>query len=139
MFVLQNMAPSYPQYNNGSKAFLKSHLNTSTTQVFFRFFQFVTLQNPILIASIIWTVHQSKSCCHCTFGKREQSFQIKSLYCKIRQPTTMGPKASLKSHLNSYTKVCTRCSVDEFKKSLSDVKNGFHTYFMQVFQKYSRD
>ena len=29
----------------------------------------------------------------------------------------MGPKASLKSHLNSYTKVCTLCnSVDEFQK-----------------------
>ena len=24
----------------------------------------------------------------------------------------MGPKASLKLHLNSYTKVCTLCSVD---------------------------
>ena len=139
MFVLQNMAPSYPQYNNGSKAFLKSHLNTSTTQVSFRFFQFVTLQNPILIASIIWTVHQRKSCCHCTFRKREQSFQIESLYCKIKQPTIMGPKGSLKSHLSSYIKVYSLCNVDEFQKSLSYVENGFHTYFMQVFQKYSRD
>ena len=51
----------------------------------------------------------------------------------------MGPKASLESHLNSHIKVCTLCSVDEFQKSLSDVENGFHTYFMQVFQKYSRD
>ena len=51
----------------------------------------------------------------------------------------MGPKGSLKSHLSSYIKVYSLCNVDEFQKSLSYVENGFHTYFMQVFQKYSRD